>query len=645
LAVQQKLIDYFIPKISSVTYEDQPVEPPQSVPWYPENLAWVMNVTKHVIRKFPPFAEFQKFLVSENGIGNISRQELVSMIPPLVMDLKPGMKVLDMCAAPGSKSAQLIEMIHEGEEDRVQAAAAKWKETGTSDPSLKTLEGDWSDDGRATGLLIANDSEQKRAQLLVHQTKRLNSANVIVTNHDASNFPSIQIPSKTNRAVYLKFDRILTDVPCTGDGTCRKNFAIWKDWAPGNALGLHSLQFRILVRALQMLKVGGRVVYSTCSLNPIENEAVIAAAIEQSGGMENVQIRDCSQELPGLKRVSGLLSWTVMDRRFRHWKSWAEVQEAFQKNEWENQADKDAASRLAESMFPPLESAAEKMPLERCMRVYPHFQNTGGFFITVLEKVSEIRPRLSAPEKISKYPTADRQGVNGANGTKAENAPRTENGADEGAAAKRPAEEEIGHDTKRTKTDIEAKPTIIREPDVNRNSGNSGKSRGGQSQEEHFKFLQPDAEALQSVYEFYGLAPQFPRDRFMVRNAAGEPAKGIYYTSELVRDILTLNEGKGIKFVHSGVKMFAKQDAQGQNICRWRIQSDGLSLLEPWAGEARIVHLYKRRTLQKMLIELFIKVSGNDWQELDEVGERVRDLEMGCAILVVEKSDDPEGFK
>ena len=79
-----------------------------------------MTTPKNVIRRFPPFASFQKFLVAESDVGNISRQEVVSMIPPLVMDLKPGMTVLDLCAAPGSKSAQLIEMVHGGEEERTR---------------------------------------------------------------------------------------------------------------------------------------------------------------------------------------------------------------------------------------------------------------------------------------------------------------------------------------------------------------------------------------------------------------------------------------------------------------------------------------------------------------------------------------------
>lgn len=72
------------------------------------------------------------------------------------------------------------------------------------------------------------------------------------------------------------FDRILCDVPCSGDGTIRKAPDIWRRWTPGNGNGLHPLQLRIALHACQMLKVGGRLVYSTCTFNPVEDEAVVA---------------------------------------------------------------------------------------------------------------------------------------------------------------------------------------------------------------------------------------------------------------------------------------------------------------------------------------------------------------------------------
>ena len=124
----------------------------------------------------------------------------------------------------------------------------------------------------------------------------------MVTNLDASIYPILKIPSAEGQKLeQLRFDRILCDVPCSGDGTLRKNIGIWKSWQPMDGNGLHalvtwlfsvsseinvpcSLQLRILQRAMKLLKSDGRIVYSTCSLNPVENEAVIAEALKANTG-------------------------------------------------------------------------------------------------------------------------------------------------------------------------------------------------------------------------------------------------------------------------------------------------------------------------------------------------------------------------
>lgn len=94
-----------------------------------------------------------------------------------------------------------------------------------------------------SGLLIANDSDCKRTHLLIHQSARLPSPALMVTNLDASNYPAIRVaqPTKTggSNSAPLYFDRILCDVPCSGDGTIRKNINIWKTWQPGDGNGLH----------------------------------------------------------------------------------------------------------------------------------------------------------------------------------------------------------------------------------------------------------------------------------------------------------------------------------------------------------------------------------------------------------------------
>ncbi|EFQ98544.1 tRNA (cytosine-5-)-methyltransferase NCL1 [Nannizzia gypsea CBS 118893] len=685
LALQQRLKDYYIPNITSIRYEGELVEPPKPVPWYPEQLAWSMTTPKSVVRRFAPFSSFQKFLVSETEVGNISRQEVVSMIPPLLLDVRPGMVVLDMCAAPGSKSAQLMEMIHAGEEERMAKISQKLETTDetTRQNGVKVadlLDGEpeaaeteaAEDDGRSTGLLIANDSDYKRAHLLIHQMKRLNSPNLLVTNHDATVYPSIKLPAVSadgqpakNR--YLKFDRILADVPCSGDGTTRKNFNLWKDWNPANGIGLFVTQARILFRALQMLKVGGRVVYSTCSMNPIENEAIIAHVIDRCGGSSKVEIVNCEKELPELKRRPGLTTWKIMDKTGRIYENWPEAEEEVRKLN-------PAASRLVEGMFPP-SGVADVGDLTRCMRVYPHMQDTGGFFITVLEKKREIKVKPDATKAATATATATGTSQVGTPAAASDSAAAEKNGEHQplvpanGSAAdaeqdatvatlKRGSDDLEEPQAKRTKVTeptqeeadkvSDAKPvqTEIKDtPAVSTVAAPKPKRKQQTSFEEPFKYLDPNREDLEEIFKYFRLSPQFPRDRFMVRNAEGRPAKTIYYTTVLARDILTENESSGMKFVHCGVKMFVKQDVQKPDVCPWRIQMEGLPVIESWVGMDRVVKMYTKPTLRKLLVEMFPKVNDGGWKELGEIGERVRDMDMGCYILRLEASDKEDGFR
>ncbi|POS86063.1 hypothetical protein EPUL_002466 [Erysiphe pulchra] len=701
LAVQKLLKDRYIPQISKISHHDGTlVKPPEPVPWYPDELAWWMTTSKSVVRRSSQFAEFQKFLVSETSVGNISRQEVVSMIPPLLMDLKPGMVVLDMCAAPGSKAAQLIEMIHAGEEVRMRKSFNEYAQnigqeirTDTNYDANVDINIDNDDFGRATGLLIANDSDYKRSHMLIHQLKRFSSPNLIVTNHDATMYPSIKLPPspKTNSSnTYLKFDRILSDVPCSGDGTTRKNLNLWKDWNPGSAIGLHMTQVRILVRALQMLKVGGRVVYSTCSMNPIENEAVISTAIARSGGLSKVKLLSCDEKLPLLKRKSGLRDWSVMDKTGKIWSSWSEVLTFKENNE-----DSSGVDKLLPGMFPPVTDSPEsQIPLQNCMRIYAHLQDTGGFFIAVLEKLSEFRTRPESEVTITKPNSNNRAEVSSpVQPNKEGEITISENlVSDIGSSNINPGENVSVFDHKRSIDELETKvenpspekkPKIsekmddtvfhkqevqelnnmvpinqVQEPPLISNVDCENKSSAqneGSSQirpnrnkygtvEEPFKYIPNDHAEIQAIDSFYELSPRFPRDRFMVRNIMGHPTKTIYYTSSLVRDILTENEGHGIKFIHGGVKMFMKQDVQGPNVCKWRIQSEGMPILEGYVGDKRVVYLRKKETLKKLLIEMFPKVADEAWKDLGEIGEQVQNIEMGCLVLRINPSSEEDGI-
>jgi multisite-specific tRNA:(cytosine-C5)-methyltransferase len=669
LAVREIFKTRYVPAIAAKKFEGKPVPPPEPVNAFPDELVWHMKTHKKVIRRHAPFADFQKFLVAEAASGNISRQEVVSMIPPHFLDVKPGMVVLDMCAAPGSKSAQLAEMIHGDEEDRVKRAA-NGESTGSGE------DGDYSDDGRSTGLLIANDTDYKRAGMLVHQVKRLNFPNLIVTQHDASIFPSIELPSTGQKKNYLKYDRILADVPCAGDGTARKNPNVWQKWTPKDGLGLHNLQLRILFRGLQMLKKGGRMVYSTCSMNPVENEAVVAAAIEACGGNSKVQLVDCSDLLPNLKRRPGLNVWKVLDtsqisvggektaHMFTSWEAFEKAKAKYAAEE----PERSFSTKITAGCFPPIpKSPEERIPLERCIRVYPHLQDTGGFFIAVIEKLDDIKvTQVQNPENAAKsqrardnaekttdasIPTPE-ENVIEADATKSES--DAENGAtlkrkldddDEAAATKKAKTDEdaLAETTENGSAKTDAKPASngavvaagAKEPKL--------KPENQSQNKEYFEYLPSEDSTIASIMNFFGISERFPRDRFMVKNKEGLSLNKIYYTSELAKHILQQNKDRGMKFIHCGVVMFVAHKIKDKDYTHapWRLQNEGIRIIEPWASK-RIVNCTSKHTLHQLIVEMFPKLPREGEHGLGEVGDQLQGMDIGCCFVRVEQDEAQE---
>ncbi|KAJ6256354.1 hypothetical protein Dda_8852 [Drechslerella dactyloides] len=665
VGVRDTLLTKHIPALTNTTFDGAAIPAPTPLPWYPDQLAWQLTVGKQVIRRSPPFKQLQAFLVSETSSGNISRQEAVSMIPPLLMDVESHHTVLDMCAAPGSKTAQLIEAVHSGEEDRVAesakrlngvlarlAEASKQLDNPTAvdnDVPVETGEAAERLLGRSTGLVIANDADYKRSHLLIHQTKRLNTPNFIVTNYDATLYPPLRlaplpaVDGKKPQQQYLKFDRVLCDVPCSGDGTVRKNPLVWRDWNVSNGNGLWSTQARILVRGLQLLKVGGRLVYSTCSLNPVENEAVVHAAIERCGGADVVEVVDVSDRLPGLARRDGLTKWKVMDRDGTWFETWDEVRDS----------GIPYTDRLTRGMFPPEEQEGETADmLKRAVRVYPHLQDTGGFFIAVLRKKGPIK---AAPEGEKVQTGGQKMKGVGVEGTDAPaladvDTPMVEAVPSNGVKRALGDEEEAdpGSPTKRQKLEEPSpakeeesdNPAPLDIPSSNQNAAPKEhddpketihKKPRGNFNEEPFKYLQPTHAVLAAIRQFYDVSRYFPQENFMVRNAEGIPVRTIYYTSCLARQILTHNEGRGVRFVHCGVKMFNKQEVQDPEACQWRIQNEGLPIIESWVGERRVVYLRQKETLRWLMKELFPRV-----EDCPEIKERMESVGGGCCVLRVE---------
>ncbi|KAF8217840.1 S-adenosyl-L-methionine-dependent methyltransferase [Mycena galopus ATCC 62051] len=544
------LRDTHVPTLSNVEFEDQPIPPPVQIPWYPDGLAWQFNVPKKVLRKQPEFKEFHSFLVFETEVGNVSRQEAVSMLPPLFMDVEPHHRVMDMCAAPGSKTAQLLEALH-----------AQDTLTSTSIPP---------------GLLVANDSDHKRTHLLIHQSARLPSPALMVTNLDASIYPQLKVPSVTNpnQLETLLFDRILCDVPCSGDGTMRKNLGIWKTWQPMDGNGLHGLQLRILQRAMKMLAPQGRIVYSTCSLNPVENEAVIACALRNN---PDFRLVDVSAKLPALHRRPGLTAWRPTDKSLC---TTYDTYDTFMKTCTEGDMVK---AKMSRGHWPPED--VEKLELPRCLRIYPHLQDTGGFFVAVLERTGtkteeeaveapsrELKREADDSAEIPepKKPRLDTDGV----------APKVEDASEASA---------------------ETKPILAEPATKNPAPPKAGKQKkgegGGSFKENPYTFLSPDDPSILSCVASLHLTPAFPSSNILVRtpppdgdsDVSVHGHRNLYITNDLVKLLVTHNDYNRIRLTCAGTKVFTKQEAGRGADAQFRVLGEALPLVLPYTDPAAIM--------------------------------------------------------
>ncbi|KAJ3802810.1 S-adenosyl-L-methionine-dependent methyltransferase [Lentinula aff. detonsa] len=534
-SLNETIKDVHVPSLSNVTFEDQKLPPPVQLPWYPEGLAWQFNVPKKVLRKSPEFKKFHSFLVFETEVGNISRQEAVSMLPPLFLEVEPHHTVMDMCAAPGSKTAQLLEALH-----------AQDTLTSTSIPS---------------GVLVANDSDYKRTHLLIHQSARLPSPAFMVTNLDASNYPSIRLPtaSSANKKEQLLFDRILCDVPCSGDGTIRKNIGIWKHWQPNDGNGLHGLQLRILQRAMKLLKPDGRIVYSTCSINPVENEAVIAAALESN---PEYHLVDVSSNLPELKRRPGMSLWRpTADKSVS---STYETYEAFVA------ADPQAAAltKLTPGHWPP--SNINELNLERCMRIYPHLQDSGGFFVAVLErKPTEAKAAAQAREK--------KRTAENAESSEPETKKARIESEPENRDSSTPAPIDLTSDAGEVPASGEG------------GGGGSNASGNGSFKEMPYTFLSPRDPTLLSCISRLRLTPEFPSSNVLVRNPEGDVVRSMYLTNDLIKQIILANDFTKIRLNAAGTKVFTKQEGGKGVEAQYRILGEGLPVVLPYTEPQSII--------------------------------------------------------
>jgi len=214
-------------------------------------------------------------------------QSLSSHVPVWVLAPEKNESVLDLCASPGSKTSLLAQEM------------------------------------RNSGSILANEKKTLRLRALLNTLIRLGVANTVVSTYTGEDFPKRFV-----------FDRVLVDAPCSGEGNVRIRPGALLGYTNGAGKQLLEIQKRLLVRGFDVLKPGGRLVYSTCTYNPEENEAAVAHLLTvRDAVLENIE-----QPLPHSPGVT-------------------EYGNVRYGNE-----------------------------LAKCVRIYPHQVQTGGFFIASVVK-------------------------------------------------------------------------------------------------------------------------------------------------------------------------------------------------------------------------------------------------------------------
>ena len=165
----------------------------------------------------------------EHSLGYFYTQEAASMIPPIVLEPNPNDIVLDIAASPGSKTTQIAQYM------------------------------------KNQGILIANDYTIERMKPLSINLQRCGATNAVITLMEGQWFKNSGI----------EFDKILVDAPCSGTGTIRKSLKTIGIWNPDMVRRLSITQKQLLETGFNLLKQDGVLVYSTCSLEPEENEGVV----------------------------------------------------------------------------------------------------------------------------------------------------------------------------------------------------------------------------------------------------------------------------------------------------------------------------------------------------------------------------------
>ncbi|MBN2052646.1 NOL1/NOP2/sun family putative RNA methylase [Candidatus Woesearchaeota archaeon] len=197
--------------------------------------------------------------IIEHMLGYVYVQDAASMIPPVVLNPEPGDIVLDMCAAPGSKASQIAAMMQN------------------------------------SGVLIANDLQGDRLKALGINLQRTGVSNALIT----------QMPGHKFRFIKLKFDKVLVDAPCSGTGTIRRSLRTLQMWSPHMVKKMASQQKQMIASGFESLKPGGAMVYSTCTMEPEEDEGVIHWLLENYKNAKLEEIKLDIKRSPAITEFEG----------------------------------------------------------------------------------------------------------------------------------------------------------------------------------------------------------------------------------------------------------------------------------------------------------------------------------------------------
>ena len=231
-----------------------------------------VNILPFEVQKCPFYKDGYYISCDEKGVGNTPLhhagafyvQEPSAMSAVSLLDVQEGEKVLDLCAAPGGKSAQIASCLN------------------------------------GTGLIWSNEVVKNRAQILLSNFERMGISKGVVS----SCYPDVLC-----RKLEGYFDKVLVDAPCSGEGMFRKNPEAVKEWSREHVLSCAERQLSILKSAAHAVKNGGELVYSTCTFSYEENEGVIKRFLEENADFEMCDIGEHfgrKTELPCAVRITPL---------------------------------------------------------------------------------------------------------------------------------------------------------------------------------------------------------------------------------------------------------------------------------------------------------------------------------------------------